>query len=114
MPHTGTNRYRALHNAMCPGLVGKGPDSEPAIDLETMLCLTAAAAVDGIPFDGVDLFLSLPHTGIDSPDDDVARLMSMLIDDETVGRKMQGLIGIQVHRGPPMKIEAKNVRLKQL
>jgi len=42
------------------------------------------------------------------------RLMSMLIDDDTVGRKMQGLIGIQVHRGPPMKIEVKNIRLKKL
>ena len=42
------------------------------------------------------------------------RLMSMLIDDDTAGRKMDGLIGIQVHRGPPMKIEVKNVRLKKL
>lgn len=42
------------------------------------------------------------------------RLMSMLIDDDTVGRKMQGLIGIQVHRGPPLKIEVKNIRLKKL
>jgi len=33
----------AIHNAMWPGLVGKGPDSEPPIDLETMLDLTAAA-----------------------------------------------------------------------
>ena len=47
---------------MWPGLVGKGPDSEPSIDLETMLDLTAAAEVDGVRFDGVDLFLSLPHT----------------------------------------------------
>ena len=35
--------YPAIHNAMWPGLVGKGPDSEPPIDLETMLDLTAAA-----------------------------------------------------------------------
>ena len=60
------NTYPALHNAMWPGLVGKGPDSEPPIDLETMLNLTAAAEVDGVRFDGVDLFLSLPHTDIDS------------------------------------------------
>jgi len=59
---------------MWPGLVGKGPDSEPPIGLETMLDLTAAAEVDGIRFDGVDLFLSLPHTDIDSSDDDLARL----------------------------------------
>src|SRR5258708_34249522 len=68
----------ALHNAMWPGLVGKGPDSEPPIDLETMLNLTAAAAVDGVRFDGVDLFLSLPHTDIDSSDDDLARLAENL------------------------------------
>jgi len=30
--------------------------------------------VDGVRFDGVDLFLSLPHTDIDSSDDDLARL----------------------------------------
>jgi hypothetical protein len=41
-------------------------------------------------------------------------VMSMLIDDDTAGRKMQGLIGIQCHLGPPMKIEAKNIRLKKL
>lgn len=72
------NTYPALHNAMWPGLVGKGPDSEPPIDLETMLCLTASARVDGARFDGVDLFLSLPHTDIDSSDDDLARLADNL------------------------------------
>jgi len=72
------NAYPALHNAMWPGLVGKGPDSEPPIDLETMLKLTAAAQVDGIRFEGVDLFLSLPHTDIDSSDDDLARLAENL------------------------------------
>jgi hypothetical protein len=59
---------------MWPGIVGKGTDSEPAIDLDTMLNLTAAAQVDGIRFDGVDLFLSLPHTDIDSTEDDLKRL----------------------------------------
>jgi len=39
-----------------------------------MLDLTAAAEVDGIRFDGVDLFLSVPHTDIDSGDDDLKRL----------------------------------------
>jgi len=42
------------------------------------------------------------------------RVMSMLIDDDKAGRKMDGLLGIQVHRGPPMKIEVKNIRLKKL
>src|ERR1700744_4847535 len=59
---------------MWPGLVGKGPDSEPFIPLETMLDLTAQAEVDGIRFDGVDLFLSLPHTSIDSTDDELKHL----------------------------------------
>ncbi len=59
---------------MWPGLVGKGPDSEPPIDLETMLNLTAAAEVDGARFDGVDLFLSLPHVDIDSTKEDLTRL----------------------------------------
>src|SRR3984885_10354623 len=59
---------------MWPGLAGKGPDSEPFIPLETMLDLTAQAEVDGVHFDGVDLFLSLPHTSIDSTDDDLKRL----------------------------------------
>jgi len=63
---------------MWPGIVGKGPDSEPPIDLDTMLDLTAAARVDGVRFDGVDLFLSLPHTDIDSSDDDLARLADKL------------------------------------
>lgn len=59
---------------MWPGLVGKGPGSEPPIDLETLLKLTAATEVDGVRFDGVDLFLCSPHTDIDSTDDDLARL----------------------------------------
>jgi hypothetical protein len=42
------------------------------------------------------------------------RITSMLIDDDTVGRKLEGLIGIQVHRGPPMKIEVRNIRLKTI
>jgi sugar phosphate isomerase/epimerase len=65
----------ALHNAMWPGLVGKGgPGAEPPIDLDTMLDLTAAASVDGVRFDGVDLFLFDPHVSIDSTDDDLKRL----------------------------------------
>jgi sugar phosphate isomerase/epimerase len=63
---------------MWPGLVGKGPDSEPPIDLDTMLNLTAATEVNGVKFDGVDLFLSLPHTDIDSSDDDLAKLAEKL------------------------------------
>jgi len=68
------NAYPKLHNAMWPGLVGKGADSEPPIDLDTMLDLTAKAEVDGVRFDGVDLFLTAPHTSIDSTPDDIKRL----------------------------------------
>src|SRR5580704_3517623 len=78
MRTTARNTLPALHNAMWPGLVGKGPDSEPHIDLDTMLDLTAATCVDGVRFDGVDLFLSLPHTDIDSSDDDLAALAEKL------------------------------------
>jgi sugar phosphate isomerase/epimerase len=69
------HKFPALHNAMWPGLVGKGgPGAEPAIDLDTMLNLTAAAQVNGTRFDGVDLFLFEPHVSIDSSGDDLARL----------------------------------------
>src|SRR5215510_12738243 len=43
------------------------------------------------------------------------RVMSMVIDDDKAGRKMNGLLGIQLHKTEgPMKIEAKNIRLKEL
>ena len=65
----------ALHNAMWPGLVGKGgPDAEPAIDLDTMLDLTAKARAGDTKFDGVDLFLFDPHVSIDASNDDLQRL----------------------------------------
>ena len=69
------NQFPKLHNAMWPGLVGKGgPDAEPYIPFEKMLDLTAEAEVDGVRFDGVDIFLFAPHTEIDSSDDDLKRL----------------------------------------
>ena len=42
------------------------------------------------------------------------RLMSVTIDDDVAGRRMDGLIGVQVHVGGPMKIEYRNWRLKDL
>jgi sugar phosphate isomerase/epimerase len=74
MSAASTNTYPALHNAMWPGLVGKGPDSEPPIDLDTMLDLTANASVGGVTFQGVDLFLFDPHVSIDASDDELKRL----------------------------------------
>lgn len=71
---TTENNYPKLHNAMWPGLVGKGPDSEPPLDLDTMIQLTVDARVNGVGFDGIDLFLSEPHTPIDASDDDLKAL----------------------------------------
>ena len=59
---------------MWTGLVGKGPGSEPFIDLDTMLDLTVSAEIDGVRFDGVDLFLSAPHIDIDSTADQIKLL----------------------------------------
>ena len=39
--------------------------------------------------------------------------MCVVIDDDQSGRMMSGLIGVQVHVGPPMKVEYKNFRLKE-
>jgi hypothetical protein len=66
--------FRSCTMPCGPGLVGKGPDSEPPIRLDEMLELTAAAEVDSIKFDGVDLFLAEPHTSIDSSSDDIKKL----------------------------------------
>jgi sugar phosphate isomerase/epimerase len=72
---TKTNSYPKLHNAMWPGLVGKGsPGAEPCIDLDTMLDLTARAEVNGTRFDGVDIFLFDPHVNIDASDSDLKQL----------------------------------------
>src|SRR4051794_7817026 len=73
MPHPNT--HPKLHNAAWPGVVGKGSaGAEPFIDLDTMLDLTAKAEVNGVKFDGVDLFLFDPHVSIDAGDDDLKRL----------------------------------------
>jgi len=40
-------------------------------------------------------------------------LMSDVTDDDKINRRMSGLIGVQVHVGPPMKVEYRNIRLKQ-
>jgi sugar phosphate isomerase/epimerase len=69
------NTHPKLHNAAWPGVVGKGsPGAEPFIDLDTMLDLTAKAEVDGVKFDGVDVFLFAPHVDIDASEDDLKKL----------------------------------------
>lgn len=42
------------------------------------------------------------------------QVTSIVIDDDLKGRRMKGLIGVQVHTGPPQKIEYRNFRLKDL
>jgi Domain of Unknown Function (DUF1080) len=39
-------------------------------------------------------------------------LMSVVIDDDAPNRPEDGLLGVQVHVGPPMKVEYRNIRLK--
>src|SRR6184192_3084476 len=74
MSNHSNNNYPRLHNAMWPGLVGKGsPGAEPFIDLDTMLDLTAKAEVNGVKFDGVDIFLFDPHISIDVKEDELKR-----------------------------------------
>ncbi|MEO1524281.1 MAG: TIM barrel protein [Planctomycetota bacterium] len=69
-----------LHNAMWPGLVGKGDgeDQEPPISLEKMLDLTAAAEVNGRKFDGIDYFLFLPHTDPEASDDELRKIADLI------------------------------------
>jgi sugar phosphate isomerase/epimerase len=69
-----TNNFPKLHNAAWPGIVGKGGESEPIIPLDTLLRLTAEAEVDGVRFDGIDLFITDPHVSIDSDGDAVKRM----------------------------------------
>jgi Domain of Unknown Function (DUF1080) len=41
------------------------------------------------------------------------QVMSVVVDDDAVRRKFDGLLGVQVHVGPPMKIEFRNIRMKR-
>ena len=75
---TERNNWPKLHNAMWPGVVGKGGEAEPPIDLDTLIEHTAAARADGEKFDGVDLFLAEPHTSIDSTDDQIRELAHLV------------------------------------
>lgn len=68
--------FPKLHNAMWPGMVGKGPDAgqEPPISFDRMLAMTADAEVDGQKFDGIDFVLGQPHADPDASDDDLRRI----------------------------------------
>lgn len=67
------NNYPKLHNATWPGIVGKGPDSEPPISLDQLLEFTANAEVNGVKFDGIDIGLLEPHFNIDCSDDEIKK-----------------------------------------
>ncbi|MBI1311027.1 TIM barrel protein [bacterium] len=69
-----------LHNAMWPGLVGKGDGEgqEPPISLQRMLELTAAAEVNGQKFDGIDYFLFLPHTNPEASDEELCQIADQI------------------------------------
>ena len=82
----GQHAFPKLHNAMWPGLVGKGDDDgqEPPISLEKMLEWTAAAEVDGQKFEGVDYFLFHPHTDPDADDDELKRIADLIASHDLV------------------------------
>lgn len=42
------------------------------------------------------------------------RVMCEVVDDDVKARRMEGQLGVQVHVGPPMKVEYRNFRLKKL
>ncbi|MEX2511505.1 MAG: TIM barrel protein [Cyclobacteriaceae bacterium] len=69
------NNFPKLHNATWPGIVGKGPDSEPIISFDDMLENTAKAEVDGVKFDGIDIGLFDPHIDMEMGADGVKKLV---------------------------------------
>jgi hypothetical protein len=40
--------------------------------------------------------------------------MSALVDEDEQGRAMEGLLGLQIHTGPSMKLQFKNRPFKKL
>jgi hypothetical protein len=42
------------------------------------------------------------------------RLMAALVDEDSENRALEGLLGLQLHAGKPMRIEFRNIRLKKL
>src|SRR4029077_17541915 len=59
-----------------PGLVSRKSvgGEEADISLDEMRDLTSKAEVNGVKFDGVDIFLNNPHTDIDVSDDGIKAL----------------------------------------
>jgi hypothetical protein len=40
-------------------------------------------------------------------------ITAIMVDDDTANRSMEGLLGLQLHVGPPMKVEFRNIHLKK-
>src|SRR3954467_210826 len=75
-----THSFPKLHNAMWPGLVGKGdgPGQEPPISLAKMLDLTAAASGDGQKCHGMDYFLFLRDTNPEASDEELKKIADLI------------------------------------
>jgi hypothetical protein len=39
---------------------------------------------------------------------------ALFVDDDASARALSGLLGVQIHTGPPMKVEFRNVFIKTL
>ena len=72
-------------------LLAKARILSRASDWTHFIDLTAQAEVNGIKFDGIDIFHVPPHTNIDCDDDEIKRLA------ERVQRKN---LDDWIHRGP--------------
>jgi len=97
------NNYPKLHNATWPGIVGKGAGSEPPIAFDTMLEMTAAAEVDGVKFDGLDLGLLDPHFDLANSTRDDARRLA----DRVAARHLNiGSLVAPIWGGPAMGSQA--------
>ena len=42
------------------------------------------------------------------------QVMSVIVDDDTKARAMSGLLGFQIHTGPPMKVEFRNLSIRTI
>ena len=99
-----------LHNAMWPGLVGKGEGKgqELPISLNRMLQMTADARFGDQKFDGVDLFLFDPHIGIDLHEDVIRRFADQiaargLVVGSVVAPVWPGTVGDSAMGGPEQR-----------
>jgi sugar phosphate isomerase/epimerase len=104
------NNYPKLHNATWPGIVGKGPDSEPPISFDTMLQMTAEAEVDGVKFDGIDIGLFDPHIDLDSSREGIKKLA-----DKVAGLHLNiGSLVAPIWGGPAMGSQAERAQFVEM